>query len=420
MSSAVAAEPFVQSLFAERIGGEGFGRDTAVYKFQKIKIAKRAALKDHPERAMIDMGVGEPDEPADAAVVDVLRREAGKPENRGYTDNGIAEFKDAAGRYLRDVFGVEVDAQTQVNHAIGSKSALSLLPAAFIDPGDVMLMTTPGYPVFGTHGTWYGGEVVALPLTPENDFLPDLDAVSADHRRRAKTLVINYPNNPTGAGATREFFARVVEFAHDNRIAVLHDAAYAGLVFDGHEPLSFLATPGAAEVGLELHSVSKSYNMTGWRLGFVAGNELLVKAFGHVKDNSDSGQFAAIQHAGAYCLDHPEITERIAAKYSRRLDLLVPVLRRHGFAATKPPGSFFLYVAAPKAAVRPDGGRLQFGAAEDFSQYLIREQSISTVPWDDAGAFVRWSVTFEADGEAAERQVVAEIDRRLGELTLEF
>ena len=187
----------------------------------------------------------------------------------------------------------------------------------------------------------------------------------------------------------------MVAFARQHRLVVIHDAAYAALVFEG-QPLSFLATPGAKEVGVELHSASKSFNMTGWRCGFVAGNELLVRAYGDVKDNTDSGQFLAIQHAAAHGFDHPEITEKIAAKYSRRMDALVAVLAEAGFQARKPKGSFFLYVKAPKAAVNKDGARIEFRSAEEVSQWLITEKLISTVPWDDAGAYLRFSVTFAA------------------------
>src|SRR5208283_2273153 len=165
--------------------------------------------------------------------------------------------------------------------------------------------------------------------------LPNLESVPGAVLERTKVLVLNYPNNPTGASATPEFFARVVAFARQNHLAVIHDAAYAALVFEGR-PLSFLATPGAKEVGLELHSASKTFNMTGWRCGFVAGNPLLVKAYGDIKDNSDSGQFLAIQHAAAHGFDHPEITEKIAAKYSRRMNGLVEVLAEAGFSARKP------------------------------------------------------------------------------------
>lgn len=413
------ADPYFQKLFAERIGGQQYGKSTAIYKFEKIKRAKQAAKKARPDVEIIDMGVGEPDEPAFPQVVEILKQEAGKPENRGYTDNGIPEFKHAAARYMKNVFGVELDPETEINHTIGSKSALSLLPACFINPGDIAIMTVPGYPVFGTHAKYYGGEVVSLPLTSANNFLPDLDSLTAEQKQRAKTLVINYPNNPTGAGATLEFFDKVVRFAKENEIVVIHDAAYAGLIFDG-KPLSIFNVDGAKDVAVELHSVSKSYNMTGWRLGFICGHPLLVRAFADVKDNSDSGQFAAIQKAGVYCMDHPEISTEIAQKYSRRMDLLVPMLQKHGFDATKPLGSFFLYVKAPKGAVAADGTKRTFANAEEFSQYLITEQSISTVPWDDAGSYVRWSVTFIANGPEHEKEIVAEIDRRLGQLTLEF
>jgi LL-diaminopimelate aminotransferase len=273
--------------------------------------------------------------------------------------------------------------------------------------------------VFGTHAQYYGGLVHNLPLTEANQFLPDLAAVPPDVLRHAKVLVLNYPNNPTGASATAEFFARVVEFALAHKLAVIHDAAYAALVFEG-APLSFLAAPGAKEVGVELHSTSKSFNMTGWRCGFVAGNELLVKAYGDVKDNTDSGQFLAIQHAAAYAYEHPEITQKIAAKYSRRMESLVEVLRRAGFSARQPKGSFFLYVKAPKAAANRNGTRMEFENAEEVSQWLITEKLISTVPWDDAGAYLRFSVTFVARDPADEKRVVSEIGRRLGDVTFEF
>jgi len=255
-----------------------------------------------------------------------------------------------------------------------------------------------------------------LQLREENGFLPDLKSIPADVLAKAKVIVLNYPNNPTGASATPEFFAEVVAFAKKNNLVVIHDFAYAALVFEG-KPLSFLATPGALDVGIELHSTSKNFNMTGWRCGFVAGNELLVKAYGDVKDNTDSGQFLAIQHASAYAFDHPEITAGIAKKYSRRMDAIVDVLKKVGFKAKKPKGSFFLYVAAPKSAQSADGKTVEFPNGEAFSQWMITENLISTVPWDDAGAYVRFSVTFAAKDEADETRVVAEIARRLSRHT---
>lgn len=413
-------DPYIQNLFADRIGGKAYGKGKEIYKFERIKRAKRAALAANPDAELIDMGVGEPDEMAFPECVEALVQAARKPDNRGYADNGADLYKQAAARWLKNVCGVGgIDPVSQVVHSIGSKAALTILPACFINPGDVALMTTPGYPVFGTHARYYGGEVFNLPLLEKYHFLPDLGSVPADKLRRAKTLVINYPNNPTGASATPQFFVDVVAFAKKHNLIVIHDAAYAALVFEG-KPLSFLATPGAVDVGVELHSMSKGFNMTGWRLGFVAGNPLIVKAYADVKDNCDSGQFLAVQEACAFALDHPEITQKIAAKYSRRMGGLVDVLNKHGLSARKPRGSFFLYVKAPKAATGRDGKRVGFENAESFSQWMITEKLISTVPWDDAGAYVRFSVTFIAKDEADERRVLDEIDKRLAGSRLEF
>jgi LL-diaminopimelate aminotransferase len=408
---------FIQEQFASRIGGANYGKDTNIYKFEKIKRAKAAAKQAFPDVELIDMGVGEPDEMADAGIVAKLAEEAAKPENRGYADNGIPEFKIAAAKYLKNVFSVDgIDADTEVLHTIGAKPALAMLPTVFINPGDVTIMTVPGYPVMGTHTKYLGGEVYSIKLTKENNFLPDIEAIPVDIANRAKLLYLNYPNNPTGAVATVEFFKKVIAWAKKYNVVVVHDAPYAALTYDGVKPFSFLSVPGAKDVGVELHSLSKSFNMTGWRIGFIAGNPLIVKAFGDVKDNSDSGQFIAIQKAAAYGLAHPEITDAISDKYSRRHNMLVAALNEIGFRAEKPKGSFFLYVEAPKGI---KGGQ-RFESAEDFSQYLIREKLISTVPWEEAGKFVRFSVTFIAQGEAEETRVIDEIKRRLTDVQFDF
>ncbi|MGB0408646.1 MAG: LL-diaminopimelate aminotransferase [Opitutales bacterium] len=413
------SDPYIQELFAERIGGNQYGKSTAIYKFEKIKRAKKAAQEAKPDVDLIDMGVGEPDEMAFPIVVETLQQEAAKPENRGYADNGGDAFKAAAAKYMAEVFGVAgIDASTEILHSIGSKTALSMIPACFINPGDYVLMTVPGYPVLGTHAKYLGGHVYNMPLEAANDFLPDLDAIPAEVLKKAKIMVLNYPNNPTGASATLEFFEKAVAFARANDLIILQDAAYASLIFEG-KPISIFQVPGAKEVAIELHSLSKSYNMTGWRIGFVVGNELIVKAYGDMKDNSDSGQFLAIQKAGAAALANPQITEEIAAKYSRRMDLLVDALNRNGFSAKKPQGSFFLYVAAPKSATL-EGTTTEFDSGEAFSQWLITHELISTVPWDDCGHFVRFSVTFAAKGEEAEKTIAAEIAARLAKYSFAF
>lgn len=409
-------ESYIQRLFAERLGGRRFGKDTTIYKFEKIKRAKRAALKKNPRGKIIDMGVGEPDEMAFPQVVSALKKECARPENRMYADNGIPEFKEAAARYMNRVFGVKnIDPATEVNHCIGAKSALAMIPAALINPGDICLMTVPGYPVLGTHSTYYGGEVINLPLLQKRGFLPDLNPLPRQVKSRAKLLYLNYPNNPTGAAATPGFFKKVVRFAKENKVVVIHDAAYSDLTFSG-KPLSFLSIPGAKEVGIEIHSLSKSYNMTGWRLGFVTGNPLLVNAFAHVKDNCDSGQFMAIQKAGIAALRNLGITRQIRAKYKRKLKLLVQALQSLGFPVKMPAGGFYLYVRSPRG-IR---GGASFKSAEAASQYLITEKLISTVPWDDCGAYLRFSATFEARGAEAEKRVVKEMRSRLSELKFYF
>jgi len=410
----MASDPWFQSSFAERIGGVHYGKGTEIYKFEKIKRAKRAALAAHPERRLLDFGIGENDDMADPLVRDTLKREVDRLENRGYADNGIAAFKEAAAGFMKKIFNVDLDPTTEINHAIGSKPALAMLPACFINPGDVTLMTVPGYPVAGTHTKYYGGEVHRLPLREENGFFPDLGAIPPDIRKRAKLLVINYPNSPTGAVATRDFYRQVIDFALTNRIVVVQDAAHILLSYDG-APLSFLQVDGAREVGVEVHSMSKGFNMIGWRMAFVAGHAKIVQAFADVKDNSDSGQFMAVQQAARAALEHPELGERIRDKYRRRLQKLVAALTKVGFQARMPGGTYFLYAKAPTGCAGQT-----FAHAEEASQFLITEQSVCCVPWDDAGPFLRFSVTYVAKDEAEEDHLMAETVERLGRLQLRF
>lgn len=413
-TSSSAGDPWFQSLFADRIGGANYGKGTEIYKFEKIKRAKRKALADHPERQLLDFGIGENDEMADPLVRAALKREVDRLENRGYADNGIAAFKEAAADFMKSTFGVALDPATEINHAIGSKPALAMLPACFINPGDVTLMTVPGYPVAGTHTRYYGGEVFKLPLLEENGFYPDLASIPGEIKKRAKLLVLNYPNSPTGAVATRDFYQRVIDFARTHQIIVVQDAAHMLLSYDG-PPLSFLQIDGAKDVGVEIHSMSKGFHMIGWRMAFVAGHPKIVQAFADVKDNSDSGQFMAIQQAAAEALRHPEISNGVREKYRRRLQKLVTALGQVGFKARMPGGTYFLYSRAPVAA-----GERTFANAEEVSQYLIHEQSVCCVPWDDAGAYLRFSVTYLAPDEAAEDALMRETVARLGRLKLRF
>ena len=408
-------DPYFQKLFSARIGGVAYGKGTDIYKFEKINRAKRKACDAHPERELLDFGIGENDSMAAPSVRDVMGYEINQPENRGYADNGIDEFKQAASQFMARSLGVQLDATTEINHSIGSKPALAMLPAAFINPGDIALMTVPGYPVAGTHTKYYGGSVYALPLLAENGFMPDLESIPKDILRLAKLLVLNYPNSPTGQTATRDFFERVVAFCQKNEIVVIQDAAHIMLSYDS-QPLSFLAVEGAKEVGVEVHSLSKGFDMIGWRMGWVCGNARLVNAFADIKDNTDSGQFIAIQKAAIAALKDEQIPQTIRSKYQRRLKKLVEILKRCGLPAEMPGGTYFLYLRSPQG-VR---GGVQFDSAEAASQYLITEHSICTVPWDDAGSYLRFSVTYEAENEQQEDQLMAATETRLKTIGFEF
>ena len=411
----VSVDPYFQELFAERIGGLSYGKGNEIYKFEKIKRAKRKALADYPDRSLLDFGIGENDSMADVKVREQLHVEANRPENRGYMDNGPAEYKQAVARFMHRQFNVTLDPLSEINHCIGSKTALSMLPACFINPGDITMMTVPGHPVAGTHTKYYGGSVYRLPLLPENHFYPDFSQVTDDVWERTKMVVVNYPNSPTGQVATREFYEEIIALAKSKKFIIVQDAAHILLTFRG-EPLSFLQVPGAMDVGVEVHSMSKGFDMIGWRIGWVCGNSKIVQAFSDVKDNCDSGQFGAIQRSAITGLDNPEIPARINKKYHRRLEKLVACLRSCGFTCDVPGGSYFLYTKSPKGI---EGGE-QFANAEEASQYFITKHSMVTVPWDDAGSHLRFSVTYEADDESAEDAMMNETMRRIGSLKLKF
>jgi LL-diaminopimelate aminotransferase len=307
--------------------------------------------------------------------------------------------------WYRERFGVALDPANEVLTLIGSKEGTAHVPFAFVNPGDVVLVPDPGYPVYAA-GTWFaGGEPYFLPLRAERDFLPDLDAVPADVLRRARMLFLNYPNNPTAAVATPAFFARVVEFARRHGIIVCHDAMYSELCFDGYEPPSFLQTPGAVDVGVEFHSCSKTYSMTGWRIGFVVGNADVLRGLGRVKTNVDSGVFQAVQEAGIAALTGPQdCVARVRAIYQERRDVVVDGLRKLGLPVTAPRATFFVWAPVP------DGSDSRKWAAR-----LLQ----------DAGVVVTPGVGFGPSGEGyyrialtVDKARIAEAMERLGRLSL--
>lgn len=407
----------IGDLIADRFRDQSFDIAKQDYKFMRIKKAKEEVIKKYPDMEFIDAGIGEPDLAADERIVELLCKEAGKTENRLYADNGISEFQKAASNYLYEVFGVNnLDPYQEILHGIGAKSILSMLPLCFINPGDITLTTLPGYPIIATHTKYLGGVVYGIPLTKANNFYPDFSNIPNFILYRSKLLYINYPNNPTGQVATKDFYQRVVEFAHKNNIIVVADSTYATIVFDGEKPLSFLSIDGAKDVGVEIHSLSKAYNMTGWRIAFAAGNPEAIGILSTVKANSDSGQFRAIQKAGAYALNHPEISLCNCKRYSRRFDLLISVLREVGFNIEKPKATFYCYLSIPKGT--RDG--ITFKDAEDFSIFLLTRAQICTVPWNTPEPYVRLSITFEAKDSEDEKRIINLIKERLLQLELVF
>jgi LL-diaminopimelate aminotransferase len=403
-----------EHLFADRIGGTQFGKSTEIYKFEKIKRAKAKARELHPDLEILDFGVGEPDQMAPAPIREALKLEVDKAENRGYADNGIPEFKQAAATYMKKFFGVELDPATEINHSIGTKPALAMLPLAFVNPGDVVFQTVPGYPVMATHSKYLGGEVVDIPLLEENAFLPDLGKIDPALAERCKLFYINYPNNPTGAVATDAFYDELIAFAKKYSILIVQDAPYATLIYDSKRT-SILQRPGAMDCAIELHSMSKAYNMTGWRLAFFCGAEWAVNALATIKDNCDSGQFKAIQKAACAGIADESLAEGIRVHYETRLRRIVEVLCEVGFDAKMPGGTFFLYTKAPKGA-----GDIEFATGEEASLYLIENVGISTVPWDNTGSFIRFGAVFESAGDADDERVLNELASRLKTADLKF
>ena len=403
-----------ENLFAERIGGDKYGKSTAIYKFEKIKRAKQKVRQLHPDIEILDFGVGEPDQLSPEIVRETMKQSVDQMYNRGYADNGTDLFANAAAMYMKKFFNVDVNASTQINHCLGIKSALSMLPLAFVNKGDLVFQTVPGYPVMATHARYLGGHVLDIPLLEENSFLPDLSAIDPDQAKKCKLFYINYPNNPTGAVATDKFYDELIAFAKKYNILIVQDAPYATLVY-GESYRSILQRPGSMDCALELHSMSKAYNMTGWRLGFFCGAEWAVDALAYIKDNCDSGQFKAIQEAAAAVVSDVSVAKSICHHYEIRLRKMVKVLRAIGFEASMPGGTFYLYVKAPVGA-----GSTLFESAEEAALYLIETQGISTVPWDNTGAYLRFGAVFESTGDEDDDRVLQLLEERLQSADLRF
>jgi LL-diaminopimelate aminotransferase len=317
------------------------------YLFKEID-RKKSALRARGVD-IIDLGIGDPDLPTPGHIVEAVREAAADPSNHRYPSYaGMGAFKEAVSEWFKRRFGVDLDPEKEVLILIGSKEGIAHLPLAFISPGDLALIPSPAYPVYHVATLFAGGESHYMPLLQEKGFLPDLDAVPAEIARKARLMFINYPNNPTGATADPGFFDRVAAFAKENRIIVCHDAAYAEMAYDGYRPPSFMEADGARDVGLEFHSLSKTYNMTGWRVGFAVGNPGAIEGLAAIKSNIDSGVFQAIQLAGITALRHEQscVGDMIEV-YTRRRDLMVKGLKEAGFELEVPRATFYLWIRVP-------------------------------------------------------------------------
>jgi len=318
------------------------------YLFAEIErkvAARRAAGVD-----IISLGIGDPDTPPPEHIVAALQRAAADPANHQYPSNrGSVAFREAVASYYSGRFGVTLDTATEIVPLLGAKEGVANICLALLDTDDICLSADPGYPVYTTGPLLAGGKPVHMPLVPALDFKPDLDAIEPAVLARAKMMYLCYPNNPTGAIADLDFFAKVVDFARRNDIVVVHDLAYADITFDGYVAPSFLSTPGAKDVGIELFSLSKTYNMTGWRIGAVVGNPDVVDAYWRLKTNIDSGMFGAVQAAGVAALTGPQDSVReLCRTYTRRRDLLVDALRTIGLHADPPKATIYLWVPVPE------------------------------------------------------------------------
>lgn len=357
------------------------------YLFVEIDKAKRKAIAKGKD--IIDLGIGDPDQGSPKEVVDALSKALQDPKNHHYPlDQGIPALRNRIKDWYGDRFGVELDSDKEILVLIGSKEGISHMPLAFINPGDISLIPDPCYPPYKCGTILAGGSVYDMPLLEENNFLPDLNNIKKDALKKAKILYINYPNNPTSAVCEKGFFEDVVLFAKKHNLIVAHDAAYSEIAFDGYAPDSFLKVDGAKDVGVEFHSLSKTCNMTGWRIGFVCGNEKVIKGIAKVKANIDSGVFTTIQLAGITAIDIAEKhLQKMNKVYQERRDVLVDGLNAIGWATKKPKATFYVWTRVPKP----------YKSSMEFSSKVLDEAGIVITPGIGMGksgeGYVRMALT---------------------------
>lgn len=354
------------------------------YLFAAIDKAKQEARAKGVD--VIDLSVGDPDLPTPAHIIDALDRAARDTSNHQYPSyEGKLTFRTAVADWYKKTFGVDLDPQKEVLTLIGSKEGIAHAPFAFINPGDLALVPDPAYPVYRTAVSFAGGKSVFMPLLRENRFLPDLDAIDPADAKKAKLIFLNYPNNPTAASADRAFFKKLIDFARDNEIIVMHDNPYSEVYFDGKRSMSIFEIDGAKDVAVEFHSLSKTYNMTGWRIGAVVGNAEVVAGIGKIKSNIDSGTFGAVQDAGIAALQSPgDVVDEIRKVYQHRIEILYKALKDMGMTLDKPRATLYLWAYIG-------------GSSIDYAKRLLDEMGIVATPGVGFGqygeGYVRFSIT---------------------------
>lgn len=369
------------------------------YLFARIdKIKQEEAKKG---KKLIALGIGDPDLPTPQFVIEKLYESAKRPVNHQYPSYwGMSEFRKSVARWYDSRFGVKLNADNEVIALIGSKEGIAHIPLAFVNPGEATLVPNPGYPVYHAATIFAGGVPLHFPLLEKNDYLPrfaDLEAL-IKKGPKVKILFLNYPNNPTSASASLDFFKEVVAFAKKHQVIVCHDNAYSEIYFDGKKQPSFLEAPGAMDIGCEFHSLSKTFNMTGWRVGFLVGNAKIVEGMAQVKTNVDSGVFNACQEAGMAALDHyePFCTE-LRSIYQKRRDILIPALQSIGLQCKNPDATFYAWAKLPSGK-----------KSEDFVLDLIRNQGIVSTPGNGFGEYGEGYVRFTLCSDISVLKQVAE------------
>lgn len=365
-------------------------RQLPPYLFAAIDKMKQEAIRKGVD--IINLGVGDPDLPTPSHIVRRLQQSAENPRNHQYPSyEGMLIFREAVADWYKRRFNVVLDQASEVLTLIGSKEGIGHFPLAYLNPGDIALVPDPGYPVYQVGTLFAGGRAHLMPLCEENGFLPELQKIPKTILSRARLLFINYPNNPTAATAGLDFFKEVVSFAKRHRLIVCHDAAYSEIYYDGQRPHSFMEVPGAKSVGIEFHSLSKTFNMTGWRIGFAVGNREILSGLGKVKSNLDSGAFQAIQEAGIEALRSDEsVVEAIRRRYQERRDLLISGLKRLGFKIEPPKATFYVWLRTPSGFT-----------STKFAATLLQQTGILTTPGNGFGkageGYIRMTLTVTKD-----------------------